>query len=107
MAGVRGVALPRVEQPAAMGLMSVGDEVAARWRTDPHQAVAVVRELVAGGELAVDEVLDAAADSLVLAGLLALQEARTASDPSTAAEFCLGAVSHVTLAVTLASAGLD
>ncbi len=50
------------------------------------------------------DVLDEAVDSAVLTGLLALQEARTASDPSTAAELCLSAVPHIALAVTLASA---
>nr|WSU78431.1 hypothetical protein OG499_38320 [Streptomyces anulatus] len=66
-------------------------------------------ELTAGGELAVDEVLDAAVDAVVVTGLLALAEARTtaATDPSTAAELCLVAVPHLALAVTLASADLD
>ncbi|WP_326763266.1 hypothetical protein OG978_47175 (plasmid) [Streptomyces sp. NBC_01591] len=66
------------------------------------EAAAWLRELVAGGELAADEVLDEAVDSAVLTGLLALQEARTATDPSTAAELCLNAVPHIAL-VTLAS----
>ncbi|MER5370638.1 hypothetical protein [Streptomyces sp. NPDC002722] len=57
------------------------------------------RELVAGGELAAGEVLDEAAGSAVLTGLLALQEARTAPDPSTAAELCLTTVPHIALAV--------
>ncbi|WP_406016171.1 hypothetical protein OG520_37990 [Streptomyces sp. NBC_00984] len=91
--------LPTVEQPAAMDLSSAGDEVAARRQHDPEQAAALVRELVAGGELAADEVLDEAVDSAVLT----VQEARTASDPSTAAELCLNAVPHIALAVTLAS----
>ncbi|MEV7659614.1 hypothetical protein AB0O39_36305 [Streptomyces anulatus] len=66
-------------------------------------------ELTAGGELAVDEVLDAAVDAVVVTGLLALSEARTAAafDPSTAAELCLAAVPHVSFAVALASADLD
>jgi hypothetical protein len=40
-------------------------------------------------------------------GLLTLQEVRTATAPSAAAELCLSAVSHIALAVTLASADLD
>ncbi|MEE6269109.1 hypothetical protein V2E29_26170 [Streptomyces diastatochromogenes] len=94
-------------QAAAMELASAGDDVAARWRHDPEQAVALVRELVASGEFTEDEVLDDAVDSAVLTGLLALQEVRTASDPSTAAELCLSATAHIALAVTLASADLD
>ncbi|MET9658999.1 integrase core domain-containing protein [Streptomyces sp. NPDC006510] len=38
--------LPRVEQFAAMDLVSVGDEVASRWRHDPEEAAALLRELV-------------------------------------------------------------
>ncbi|GAA3017846.1 hypothetical protein Sfulv_61350 [Streptomyces fulvorobeus] len=66
-------------------------------------------ELTAGGELSVDEVLDAAVDAAAVCGLLVLAEARTTatSDPSTAAELCLTAVSHLALAVALASADLD
>ncbi|MEU3188679.1 hypothetical protein ABZ707_31450 [Streptomyces sp. NPDC006923] len=102
--GEHGVLLPTVEQSAAIDLASAGDEVAARWLTDPEEAAALLRELVASGELAAGEVLDEAVDSAVLTGLLALQEARTASDPSTAAELCISAVPHIALAVTLASA---
>jgi hypothetical protein len=105
--GEHGVPLPTVEQTAAMDLVSAGTEVAAQWRADPKAAVALVHELAAGGELAVDEVLDEAVDAAVLTGLLALLEARTAPDPSTAAELCLSAVPHIALAVTLASADLD
>lgn len=91
-----------------MDLVGAGDEVAACWRRDPQEAAALVLELTAGGELAVDEVLDAAVDAVVVCGLLALAEARTAAttDPSTAAELCLAAVPHLALAVTLASADL-
>ncbi|MGW2051930.1 hypothetical protein ACWCPF_43450 [Streptomyces sp. NPDC001858] len=105
--GVNGVPLPTVEQAAAMELAGAGDDVAACWRHDPQEAVALVRELVASGEYTADEVLTDAVDSAVLAGLLTLQEVRTASDPSTAAELCLSAVGHIALAVTLASADLD
>lgn len=58
-------------------------------RPTVHQFAAM--DLVSSGELAADEVRDEAVDSAVLSGLLALQEARTASDPSTAAEICLSA----------------
>ncbi|MFD0341146.1 hypothetical protein ACFVH0_21140 [Streptomyces sp. NPDC127117] len=105
--GERGVPLLTVYQFAAMDLMSAGDEITLRWRTDPQEADARLRELVAGGELAADEVLDEAVDSAALTGLPARQEARTASDPSTAAELCLSAVPHIALAVTLAGADLD
>ncbi|MFC1405781.1 MULTISPECIES: hypothetical protein [Streptacidiphilus] len=54
-----------------------------------------------------EEVLDQAVDAAVLTGLLALHEVRTATDPSMGAELCLGAVSHIALAVALASADLD
>ncbi|MFF9025627.1 hypothetical protein [Streptomyces eurythermus] len=94
-------------QAAAMELVSAGEDVAACWRHDPEQAVALVQELVASGEFTEDEVLDDAVDCAVMLGLLTLQEVRTASDPSAAAELCLSAVSHIALAVTLASADLD
>ncbi|MFJ7258205.1 hypothetical protein ACIQWV_38185 [Streptomyces sp. NPDC098085] len=105
--GEHGVPLPTVHQSAATDLASVGDKVAAQWLTDPEEAATVLRGLVASGELAADDVLDEAVDSAVLPGLLALQEVRAASDPSTAAELCLSAVPHIALAVTLASADLD
>ncbi|MEU7086919.1 hypothetical protein [Streptomyces achromogenes] len=62
---------------------------------------------MASGESTEGEVLDDAVDSAVLLGLLTLQEVRTATDPSAAAELCLSAVSHIALAATLASADLD
>lgn len=103
------VPLPTVEQSAAMDVVDAGDAVATRWRDDPQEAAALVLELTAGGELTVDEVLDAAVDAGVVCGLLALSQARTAamSDPSTAAELCLAAVPYLARAVTLASADID
>ncbi|MGW5295877.1 hypothetical protein [Streptomyces cavourensis] len=103
------VPLPAVEQGAAMELVSAGDDVAACWRDDPQEAAALVLELTAGGELTVDEVLDAAVDAEVVCGLLVLDRAGTAamSDPSTAAEQCLAAVAYFARAVTLASVDLD
>ncbi|MGW2090060.1 hypothetical protein [Streptomyces sp. NPDC001880] len=105
--GERGVPLPTVHQSAAMDLASAGAEFVAQWRHDPEAAVVLLHELTATGELAVDEVLDEAVDSAVLTGLLVLQQARAKSDPSMATEFCLSAIPHITLAVTLASADLD
>lgn len=64
--GEHGVPLPTVHQAAVMDLTGAGDEMAARWRNDPQEATAWLRELVAGGELAADEVLDQAVDSAVL-----------------------------------------
>ncbi|WP_405444558.1 hypothetical protein OG350_00760 [Streptomyces achromogenes] len=55
---------------------------------------------MASDEFTEDEVLDDAVDSAVLLGLLTMQEVRTATDPSAAAELCLSAVSHIALAVT-------
>lgn len=101
------VPLPTVEQSAAMNLAPAGDEVAERWRHNPPEAIDLVRELRAGGELSPGEVLDAAVDAAVLTGLLALQQVRTAPDPSTMAERCPGAAPHLALAVALASADLD
>ncbi|MFI8201136.1 hypothetical protein ACIF6K_32210 [Streptomyces sp. NPDC085942] len=103
------VPLPTIGQGAMMDLVEAGDEVVARWREDPAEAAALVLELTAGGELAVEEVLDAAVDAAAVTGLLALSEARTvaATDPSAAAELCLAATPHLALAVTLAGADLD
>ncbi|NUW02896.1 hypothetical protein [Streptomyces sp. CAI 127] len=103
------VPLPTVESGAWMELVSAGDEVAACWRDDPQQAAVLVRELTEGGELVVDEVLDAAVDAMVVCGLLALAEARTKAtvDASAAAELCLTAVPYLARAVTLASVDLD
>ncbi|MFD6465651.1 hypothetical protein [Streptomyces goshikiensis] len=56
-----------------MELVSAGAEVTARWRSDPEEAFALMHELAADGELAVDEILDEAVDAAVLTGLLALQ----------------------------------
>ncbi|MET8889825.1 hypothetical protein [Streptomyces griseus] len=107
LSGRNDAPLPSVEQAAAMDLVSAGSEVTLRWRTDPEDAVALVHELAAGGELAVDEILDDAVDAAALTGLLVLQGARTAPDPSTAAELCLSAISHIAIAVSLASADVD
>ncbi|PAX82030.1 hypothetical protein CLM85_13930 [Streptomyces albidoflavus] len=101
------VPLPTAEQGAVIDLAGAGDQVAELWRADPEQAVALVRELVAGREFMADEVLDAAVDAAIGAGLLALADAGTASDPSMMAEQCLEAVPYLVLAVALASADLD
>ncbi|MFJ2675097.1 hypothetical protein [Streptomyces sp. NPDC087525] len=105
--GVPGVPVPAAEQAAEAELISAGDAVAAQWRHDPEQAVALVRELAAGGEFSVDEILDAAVDSTVLTGLVALQGGVDAADPSATAEQCVGGVPYLALAVALASIDLD
>ncbi|CAM5573319.1 hypothetical protein ACIG0C_15120 [Kitasatospora aureofaciens] len=51
--------------------------------------------------------MDAAVDAAIGAGLLALNDAGTACDPSLMAEQCLQAVPYLVLAVALASADLD
>ncbi|MEU2226728.1 hypothetical protein [Streptomyces sp. NPDC018347] len=85
---------------------SAGEDIATRRRHDPEQVVALVRELVTSGEFTENEVPDDAVDSAVPTGLLTLQEVRTASDPSAAAELCLSTARHIALATTLASANL-
>ncbi len=105
--GKRGVPLPSAAQFAAMELVSPGADVAARWREDPQEAGVLVHEPAAGGKFAVDELLDEAVDAAVLTGLRALGQARSAPDPSTAAELLLGAVPHIALAVAPASADFD
>ncbi|GGN62001.1 hypothetical protein GCM10012285_61690 [Streptomyces kronopolitis] len=95
------------EHAAEADLISAGATVATRWRRDPEQAVALVRELAADGELSVNEILDAAVDSTVLTGLVALHDAVDTPDPSTAAEKCVEATPYLALAVTLASVDLD
>ncbi|MFK0017039.1 hypothetical protein [Streptomyces sp. NPDC091027] len=102
--GPDGVPLPTVDQGAAMELVGAAAEVVARWQSDCREGAALVRELVAGGEFGAEEILDEAVNAAALTGLLALQEARTIADPSMAAELCLSAVPHFTLAVALASA---
>ncbi|MFF0195647.1 hypothetical protein ACFYT5_22265 [Streptomyces anulatus] len=89
-------------------MASSSDQVAARWLDDPEQAVALVHELAAEGELAIDESLGATIDVVVVTGLPALSEACTtaATDPSMAAELCLPSYPPLALAVTLAGADL-
>ncbi|MEU9197733.1 hypothetical protein [Streptomyces hundungensis] len=101
------VPLPTAEQSAVIDLADVGDRVAELWRADPAQAVALVRELAAGGEFTAAEVLDAAVDATIGTALLALNDAGTTSDPSLMAERCLEAAPYLVLAVALASADLD
>ncbi|WP_237405507.1 hypothetical protein [Actinacidiphila reveromycinica] len=101
------VPLPTAEQGAAIDLAGAGDQVVELWRANPVQAAALVHELVAGGEFTAAEVLDAAVDAAIGAGLLALTDAGTASDPSMMAEQCLEAAPCLVLAVALASADLD
>ncbi|MFE6225312.1 hypothetical protein [Streptomyces sp. NPDC057854] len=97
--GKRGVPMPSAAQFAPMELVSAGADVAARWREDPQEAVVLVHEPAADGEFAADQLLEEALDAAVLTGLLVLGQARSAPDPSTAAELLLGAVPHFALAV--------
>ncbi|MER7772950.1 hypothetical protein [Kitasatospora sp. NPDC096140] len=101
------VPLPTAEQSAVIDLAGAGDQVAELWHTDAEQAVALVRELAAGGEFTAAEVLDAAVDAAIGAGVLVLADAGTVSDPGMMAEQCLEAVPYLVLAVALASADLD
>ncbi|MFB7763606.1 hypothetical protein [Streptomyces xiamenensis] len=105
--GPFGVPLPTVQQAAAIDLAAAGDEVAARWRQDPAEAVALVGELVATGGFTAGEVLDQAVDAATQTGLLAITQTHEAPDPSTAAELCLNAIPHLVLAISLASADFD
>lgn len=105
--GPPGVPLPAAQQAAAIDLAAAGDEVAAQWREDPGEVVALVGELVSDGRFTAGEVLDQAVDAATQTGLLVLAQTHTAPDPSTAAELCLGAIPHFVLAVSLASADLD
>lgn len=66
-----------------------------------------MRELAACGEFTAAEVLNAAVDTAIRAGLLAPNEAGTAPDPSMMAEQRLAAVPYLVLAVALAPADLD
>ncbi|MGW4694048.1 hypothetical protein ACWEO1_16835 [Kitasatospora cineracea] len=96
-----------VKQTAGIDLVSSGDEVAALWRSDPTAAIGRVRDLAAGGELGPEEILDQAAHAAELAGLLTLSQARTATDPSTAAQLLLAAAPDLALAVQLLAADPD
>ncbi|MFD8956323.1 hypothetical protein ACFXKH_35875 [Streptomyces caelestis] len=81
--------------------------------TRPHPVPPVADEAPVPAPAGPADLLTETAERLVTAGavcgLLALAEARTAAttDPSTAAELCLAAVSHLSLAVILASVDLD
>jgi hypothetical protein len=102
--GEDGVPVPTAEQSAALGLVDAGSEVAALWRDDPRRAAALLSALAASGEFTAAEILDEAADTVALTGLLVLREVPRATDPNTAARLCLSAVPHFALAATLAGA---
>ncbi|MFJ5928016.1 hypothetical protein ACIQF6_36015 [Kitasatospora sp. NPDC092948] len=101
------VPLPTAEQGAVIDPAGAGDEVAELWRDDPAKAAGLVREPAACGECTAAEVLDAAVDAAIGAGLPALNDAGKAPDPSMMAEQRLEAVPYLVLAVALASADLD
>ncbi|WP_369031478.1 hypothetical protein [Streptomyces adonidis] len=84
----------------------IGADFLADLLDSPAQAVRRAQELARASELTIDQILDEAADSAVLSGLLALHEARRqSSDPGTAAAKCLAAAGHFALAATVMSAG--
>lgn len=103
------IPLPTVPQFAAMALAGVGADFLTALLDDPEQAIKQLREAASTGEFTVDQILDEAADTAVLAGLLALHKAQreSDSDPSTAAEGCLAATRHFALAVSVASADVE
>ncbi|MGW0844288.1 hypothetical protein ACWD26_29945 [Streptomyces sp. NPDC002787] len=101
------IPLPTAPQSAAMALAGVGADFLTELLDDPEQAISQVREMAGTGAFTADQILDEAADTAVLSGLLALREAQRESDPSTAAEGCLAASRHFALAVSVVSADVD
>ncbi|WP_326594596.1 hypothetical protein [Streptomyces sp. NBC_01803] len=99
----RPLLLETAHQFAAMALVSAGDEAAAQWCRDPQEAAALVRELVAGGELSSDEVLDSAMPTGSPDAAGGTRRVR----PEHGGGAVPDAVPHIALAVTPASADLD
>ncbi|MET8694743.1 hypothetical protein ABZV65_19620 [Streptomyces bauhiniae] len=100
------IPMPNATQLAAMGLAGAGADFATAMQDDPETAVADLLQAADTGEFTVNQILNEAADTIVLAGLLLLREARAASDPSMAAERCLLASRRFVLAVTVLSADI-
>lgn len=101
------IPLPTAPQSATMALAGVGADFLTELLDDPEQAINRVREMADTGTFTVNQILDEAADTAVLSGLLALREAQRKSDPSAAAEGCLTASRSFALAVSVASADVD
>lgn len=101
------IPLPTASQSAAMALAGVGADFLTELLDDPEQAISQVREMAGTGAFTADQILDEAADTAILSGLLALREAQRQSDPSTAAEGCLAASRHFALAGSVASADVE
>ena len=98
---------PTAPQSAFQALVCVGMDFLAVLLEDPQRAIDQARKAAATGEFTVDQILDEATDTVILAGLLDLHGAGNECDPSKAAEACLAASRHFTLAVTLASADVE
>ncbi|MFI8942704.1 hypothetical protein [Streptomyces syringium] len=101
------IPLPALPQLAAMALAQVGAEFLAELQNDPEQAIGQARDMTATGEFTLDQILDEAADTAVLSGLMALSEAQRGTDPSAAAEGCLAASRYFALAILVSSADVD
>jgi hypothetical protein len=87
--------------------VSVQTDVGADFLADlvdsPTQAVRRAQDLASTGEFTVDQILDEAADSAVLSGLLALHEVQRQSAPGAAVAKCLAATGHFALAASVIS----
>ncbi|MFE4829967.1 hypothetical protein [Streptomyces sp. NPDC056672] len=101
------IPLPSPSQWAALAPIAAGTDFLTDLLDDPESAIERLHEMEATGEFTANRILDEAADTAVLSGLLGLREAQRESDPSTAAEKCLVASRHFALAVSLASADVE
>ncbi|MER6546767.1 hypothetical protein [Streptomyces sp. NPDC001250] len=101
------IPLLAVPQAAALAVADAAADFLTDLLDDPAQAIKRVREMASTGEFTVDQILDEAADTAALSGLLSLHKAQLDSDPSTAAEDCLTASRHFALAVSMASAEVE
>ena len=102
-AGPGAIALPIAAQSATIDLVGASADLLALFADDPVRAIGHLQALVASGEFTADQVLDEACATAALTGLMVLQQAQRESDPSTAAEACLVAGRHFSLAVAVAS----
>ncbi|MGW0948595.1 hypothetical protein ACWD4O_39395 [Streptomyces sp. NPDC002623] len=93
----------RLTPCAADTLADAGSDFLTELLDVPAQAGRRAQELASAGGFTVDQILDEAADTAVLSGLLSLHEAQRQSDPSTAAAKCLAAAGHFALAVSVVS----
>ncbi|MCX5238938.1 hypothetical protein OG824_27420 [Streptomyces prunicolor] len=91
------------EKEAVSVRTDVGADFLADLVESPAQAVRGAQELASTSEYTVNQILDEAADSAVLSGLLALHEVQRQSSPGAAAAKCLAATGHFVLAVSVIS----